>query len=198
MPMGRLFGALGIETNERTRRGPCLLHSGSNPTAFAWRDDGRWHCFSCGAGGDRIALVRAVRQCSFREAVEFLAALSGVEYHFRRISRREIAQIRRRREQAERAAWPITDEIGRFRRYYADALYRAERLQKRFGDELLRSSTEAAQETLWERLARLAPVCTFFFAVWNFIWDAKPDALARFALASPAGRRRFVLEGVAP
>lgn len=197
VPMSRLLAELGFAVSERTRRAPCVLHSGSNPSAFSWRDDGRWHCFSCGEGGDRIALVRAVRQCSFREAVAFLAALSGVGCRLRRVSRREFAETRRRRERAERAAWQIVDEIGRLRRYYTDGLYRAERLQQRIGDELLRPSTEAAQDPVWERLARLAPAVTFFFAAWNFIWDAKPDALAQFALASPARRRRFILEGVA-
>jgi hypothetical protein len=48
-----LLRNLGFEVNERARRARCLLHSGSNPTAFAWREDGRWHCFVCGKGGDR-------------------------------------------------------------------------------------------------------------------------------------------------
>ena len=62
VPMVLLLETLGFVVNERTRRAPCLLHSGSNPTAFAWREDGRWHCFSCDMGGDRIALVREVRR----------------------------------------------------------------------------------------------------------------------------------------
>lgn len=196
--MPRLLAELGFAVNERTRRAPCLLHSGSNPTAFAWREDGRWHCFSCGEGGDRIALVRAARRCSFRVAVEFLAALAGVQFRSRRLSRREVALTRRRRERAERAAWQISDEIGRLRRHYTDALHRCARLQWRIGDKLLRSSTEAGRDAEWERLARIAPVCTFFFAAWNFVWDAKPDTLAHFALASSAEQRQFVLAGVAP
>lgn len=196
--MPDLLAGLGFAVNERTRRAPCLLHSGSNPTAFSWRDDGRWHCFSCGTGGDRIALVRAAKRCSFREAVGFLAGVAGVEFHSRRVSRREIARTRWRQAQAERAAWKIVDEIGRLRRYYTDALHRAERLQRRIGNELLRSCAEVARNDGWERLARLSPVCTFFFAAWNFIWDAKPNLLAHFALASPAQRRQFILDGVAP
>jgi hypothetical protein len=76
-------------------------------------------------------------------------------------------------------------------------MHRAERLQGRIGNEILRSHTEAAREGEWERLARLVPVCTFFFAAWNFVWDAKPDALVRFVLASSIERRRFVLGEVA-
>jgi hypothetical protein len=32
-------------------------------------------------------------------------------------------------------------------------------------------------------------------AAWNFIWDAESHTLARFALATPAERRQFILEG---
>jgi phage/plasmid primase-like uncharacterized protein len=194
--MPRLLTALGFEANERRRRGPCPVHGGRNSSAFSWHEDGRWHCFSCGAGGDRIALVRVVRRCSFREAVQFLAALTGTEFRSLRVSRREIAQTRQRRERAEHAAWRIADEIGLLRRYYTDAMHRAERLQERIGNEVLRSSTEAAHEAAWERLARLIAVRTFFFAAWNFVWDAKPDTLTRFALASSTKRRQFVLGGV--
>jgi phage/plasmid primase-like uncharacterized protein len=200
VPMGHLLKALGFAVNQRARRGPCLLHSGSNPTAFAWREDGRWHCFSCGAGGDKIALVRAVHKCSFREAVTLLAAMAGVEFRLRRVSQWEIAQAQWQRERAERSAWRIVDKIARLRRYYTNTLHRAERLQTRIGGEILHAYAETARDRDrgWERLARLAPVCTFFFAGWNFIWEATPDVLVRFALASPTERRRLIRDGVAP
>jgi CHC2 zinc finger len=198
VPMARLLEALGFAVNERARRAPCRLHSGSNPTAFSWREDGRWHCHSCGAGGDRIALVRTTHGCSFREAVEFLAALAGVKFRPTRLSQREIAQGLRRREQTEQAAWQIADETARLRRYYTDALHRAERLQERIGNEILRSSSEATRETAWGRLARIVPAHTFYFAAWNFVWDAKPDTIVRFVLAPSAERRRFILGDVAP
>lgn len=198
MPMLPLFEALGIRANERTRRGSCPIHGGSNPTAFAWRDDGRWHCFSCGAGGDKIALVQAIRKCSFREAVAFLAGLVGVKLGSPRVSRRDLERRAQQRVRAQQAAWRIADEIGRLRRYYADALHRTERLQKWLGNDILKMGTEPAKECVWERLARLAPVCAYFFAAWNFIWDAKPEVLARFALAQPAERRSTILDGDVP
>lgn len=79
VPMPELLAALGIPVHTRTHRAPCMLHGGSNPTAFSWRDDGRWHCFSCDSGGDRIDLVRAARECSFPEALGFLAEMAGVK-----------------------------------------------------------------------------------------------------------------------
>lgn len=196
--MTLLLETLGFAVDERTRRAPCRLHCGSNPTAFSWREDGCWHCHSCGEGGDRISLVRSARRCSFRESVEFLAGLAGVDFRSRRVSRQEIAQAQRLRHRAESAAWRIADEIGRLRRYYTDGLHRAEWLQRRVGSMILRSSSDAARDAEWEKLARLAPVCTFFFAAWNFVWNAKPDTLARFVLASPTERRQFVVGAVAP
>jgi hypothetical protein len=198
VPMARLLTALGFEANEGKRRGPCPVHRGRNPSAFSWHEDGRWHCFSCGAGGDRIALVRAARRCSFSEAIHFLAPLAGVNFHSGRLSRREIVRTRRLKERAARAAWRIADETGRLRRYYTEAMHRAERLQERIGNEIPQSTTWVAPDADWERLARLAPVSTFFFAAWNFIWDAKPDMLARFTLASPTERKQLIFGGVEP
>lgn len=196
--MPRLLEALGFRVNERMRRNPCIIHGGSNPTAFAWTDAGLWKCHSCGAGGDRIALVRAVRGCSFREAMAFLAALAGVQYRFQRASRGEFERARLRRARAERAAWKLTDEIARLRIYYNDALHRADRLCWRVGTRLCFASSDAARETLWEALAQLAPAQTFFLAAWHSLSQMKPEAVARFAVATPAERRRCILEGNAP
>ena len=76
--MVHLLQALGFMVSPRTRRCACLLHGGNNRSAFSWTDN-LWYCHVCHAGGDRIHLVRAVRDCSFHEAVGFLAALAGVD-----------------------------------------------------------------------------------------------------------------------
>jgi len=125
----------------------------------------------------------------------FLAQLAGVEYRERIVPRREIQHKLQLRARAERASWRIADEIGRLRGYYTDALHRTERLQTRIGNEVLGSNTEIARDSAWNRLAQLAPVCTFFFASWRFLCDATPNALAHFALAKPSKRRAAILEG---
>ena len=104
VPMPELLAALSVAVNERTRRCACILHGGNNPTAFAWTESGLWKCHSCGNGGDKISLVRAVRGCSFREAVGFLAALAGIELHEGTPSRDEIEQAQQERETEERTA----------------------------------------------------------------------------------------------
>jgi phage/plasmid primase-like uncharacterized protein len=190
--MPEMLRALGFEVNERIRRCACILHGGSNRSAFSWTDAGLWKCHSCGAGGDRIALVRAVRNCGFREALEFLAHLAGVEHSPRRASRHDIGQARIRRERAENAAWRVRDEVSRLRSYYRDGLHKAERLMARMGKEVLRSRTEVEQDAAWERMARLAPSQTFFLAAYDFLCRASGSVLVRFALASPEQRRALI------
>jgi hypothetical protein len=193
--MPRLLAALAVEVNERTRRAACPVHSGSNRSAFSWREDGRWHCFSCGNGGDRIALVRATRNCTFSEAVQFLAQLAGVKFSRGGTSRAEIAEVRQRRHRAEEAAWRVRDEIVRLRAYYRDGLHRTERLWARIGDELLCTCDESQREAIWHRMAHLAPVSTFFVAAYNHIYAADSRELSRFALASPKERRIAIFGG---
>jgi CHC2 zinc finger len=192
--MPALLRALGFEPNDRTHRCECVLHGGSNPTAFSWREDGRWRCFSCGRGGDRIALAQYARNFSFRDAVQFIAALAGVSYSPKRVSRREIERAKKRSEHAEEAAWRIRDEVLRLRSYYRNGLLRAERLWSRLGGELLRADSEVESEFQWERMAKLAPVITFFLAAYSFLSRADAVTLAHFALASTLERRAQILE----
>ncbi len=57
----------------RTR---CPVHDGQNPTSLSF-DARRWHCFSCGAGGDVFDLVQALLHCTFPEAIAHAARLAG-------------------------------------------------------------------------------------------------------------------------
>jgi phage/plasmid primase-like uncharacterized protein len=111
-PMARLLEGLGFDVNERTQRCACLLCGGSNPSDFSWAESALWYCYSCGVGGDRIAVVRAVRRCSFREALEFLNSLAGVPLGMRRASREEIARnlADREREARERCRLILPSE----------------------------------------------------------------------------------------
>ena len=104
VPMSHLLGVLGFSVNYRSHRCACILHEGSNPSAFSWTEAGLWKCYRYGAGGDKITLVRATRKCSFREAIAFLAALAGVELSKNERPYAEIEQSRQQREAEERTA----------------------------------------------------------------------------------------------
>jgi hypothetical protein len=104
VPMHVLLVTLGFVPGERTRRTCCILCEARNPSTFSWCEAGRWHCFRCHAGGDRIDLVKAVKHCSFVEAVDFLAALAGVEFRPRRVSSPQIERARLERKCSQNAA----------------------------------------------------------------------------------------------
>ena len=191
--MSQLLATLGFAVNERMRRCACLLHGGSNRSAFSWREDGHWCCFSCGRRGDRIALVRAVRNCSFRDAVEYLAALSGVEFRQSRLSREEITRVSARRERAEVLAWAIRDAIVLLESRSAHALGLVERLQRAIGERLKSEIAADATERLWDVLSRIAPLAAYFLAAFDFLGRANAEARIRFALASGVERRATVL-----
>ena len=59
--------------------GPCPLHGGDNPTAFAV-DVARniWHCFTaCACGGDVVEMARRLSDGTFAGAARYLAQLAG-------------------------------------------------------------------------------------------------------------------------
>lgn len=84
LPFTALAAALGLDiAHYKTRKqgsewyGPCPSHNPKhNSTSFSYSSDGKFFCFSCnikGRGG--IDLIKAVRRCGFKEAVEFLGGI---------------------------------------------------------------------------------------------------------------------------
>jgi hypothetical protein len=109
VPMNRLLEVLGFTVNSQTRRCACRLHEGANPTSFAWTADGLWKCHSCGAGGNKVALIMAARHCTFPAAVKFLAELVGLQIPELRASRFALSRLRHQRDAEERAAQVLAD-----------------------------------------------------------------------------------------
>jgi hypothetical protein len=195
VPMPRLLEALGFEVNKRTRRCACVLHRGANPTAFSWREGGRWRCFSCCAGGDRIALVRDVRKCGFHSAVGFLATLAGVEYKPALLSRETIACQKRLRERETAEADSLLAQEFAAWRWAQDAVLRLEdirrnackRLEAIRRGELERwpGESEVASELLAE-VSRQMPRAA---AAYNVISFAPPEDRFDFALDAAARKK---------
>jgi len=73
--------SLGISLDKRNRAA-CPIHGGDNRTAFSIDEKtGRWACFSHGCHNgrsDMVGLVMLMRRCTFVEAIQFMAAVVGV------------------------------------------------------------------------------------------------------------------------
>ncbi|MHB8456552.1 MAG: DNA primase, partial [Acidimicrobiales bacterium] len=60
-------------------QGLCPFHSEKSPSFSVNAQEGLYYCFGCQASGDPITFLRAIEGCTFVEAVERLAARSGVQ-----------------------------------------------------------------------------------------------------------------------
>lgn len=75
--------------------GLCPFHEERTPSFSVNAEQGLYHCFGCGEGGDAIGFVRATEQLEFGEAVEMLAERYNVE--LKREQEDPQAEQRRRR-----------------------------------------------------------------------------------------------------
>lgn len=63
-------------------KGLCPFHDERSPSFHVTPAKGLYHCFGCQAGGDVIDFVMKTDMVSFSEAVEKLAARSGVTLRY--------------------------------------------------------------------------------------------------------------------
>lgn len=57
----------------------CPFHQEKTPSFYVSRTRQSWHCFGCDTGGDQFTFVEQMEGLDFREALELLAAKTGVE-----------------------------------------------------------------------------------------------------------------------
>jgi len=193
--MAALLEALGFRVDTRSHRSECLLHKGSNPSAFSWTETGLWRCHSCGAGGDRIALVQAIRKCGFREAAEFLAQLAGVALETGKVSREAILRENRERQTFQDNALALVRVERALWNEARNAVLRLEAIGRNAGRRLNeigaggpeRFSGEA--EWCWAAIAEVSrqmPRAAAAYAIASF---GKFGDRLRFALDTKAGGR---------
>ena len=202
-PTTQLLDTLGIQVNTRTRRAPCVLHKGSNPTAFSWTEDGRWHCFHCGRGGDKLTLVQEVRNCGFVDALRYLAAMAGIEWAALNTPemRRELAEAKRKAERVKAA----TKKLQRLRQ---DILLAARkevlglhRLRRNAGARLaaLRGGQQprflGESELAWSALALVARQELRAAAAYTVLAFGSEGDWSRFAL-QPGARNQMIEEAL--
>ena len=114
-------------------KGLCPFHDEKSPSFHVRPALGVWHCFGCNEGGDAISFVQKVDHLTFHEAVERLAAKSGVELRYEEGGGRPREDVGRRTRLIE--AHRIAAE------FYADQLGRGDRA----------SETVTARQFLAER-----------------------------------------------
>jgi hypothetical protein len=204
VPMPDLLNTLGIQVNTRSRRAPCLLHGGTNISAFCWRDNGVWFCFSCGKGGDKFTLVQEIRKCNFLEALRFLAAMAGIKFADLDTTeaRRQLAKAKRKDQRVKAACMKLQslerdllltarDEVFSLRKLRRDAGARLTAIREgekpRFTDE---------EAVAWDALALVARQELTASARYTFLAFASPADRADFAL-NPRERKRMVEEALA-
>ena len=62
--------------------GLCPFHSERTPSFHVRDSNNTYHCFGCGASGNVISFVMAMRAMTFPDAVEYLAGRFGIELKF--------------------------------------------------------------------------------------------------------------------
>ena len=135
--------AHGYPVPHRGRRMPCPFCGGDNSSQRFSFTATLFHCFACGAGGDVFELVRRLRSCDFRQAVEVVASITGTAPEA--LPPAEVLQRQRvaRRREALRA-WRtqrLNATIDRLRELDRDADW--------VGEMLCRHRGSAVEERLW-------------------------------------------------
>ena len=189
VPMGVFLSELGFAVNERTRRSACPLHKGSNHTAFSWTEAGQWFCFHCGAGGDRIELVKRVRGCGFRDAFQYLGTLAGVEVSDQPASRKEIEERKRERQRIDVASHKLEELECRLRARYRGEIHDLEAIR--------RNVTLRFREMRAGAGARVHGKAEFWWGGLDLVAKELPRALTSYSILSFANTRdrvKFSLE----
>jgi DNA primase len=130
--------------------GLCPFHEERTPSFSVDAQEGLYHCFGCGVGGDTIKFVEEKEGLGFAEAVELLAERYGVELEREREDPEAEARRRHRRrlgELLDRTAgfyasylWE-SEEAGRARSYLAE---------RGLGEEVLRAFGVGYAPSAWD------------------------------------------------
>jgi len=73
---------IALKRAGRRWQGLCPFHAEKSPSFSINAEEGLYYCFGCGVGGDVITFVREIEHLEFAEAVERLAARSGIQIRY--------------------------------------------------------------------------------------------------------------------
>lgn len=72
-------GYVNLKRSGRNMLGLCPFHGEKTPSFNVNAENGYFHCFGCGAGGDVITFVRQIENLDYIDAVKFLAQRAGMQ-----------------------------------------------------------------------------------------------------------------------
>lgn len=72
-------GYVNLKRSGRNMVGLCPFHGEKTPSFNVNVENGFFHCFGCGAGGDVITFVRQIENLDYIDAVRFLAQRAGMQ-----------------------------------------------------------------------------------------------------------------------
>ncbi len=179
-----------------SKRADCPLCEGGSIGTMSCTDK-LWHCFRCGRGGDVFTLVEQVRNCSFREALNFVASIAGVELANSTEVRRELAEAKKKAQRVKTATKKLQslerdlllttrEEVLSLHKLRRDAGARLAALRRGAKPRFLGES-----ELAWSALALVAGQELRAVATYTFLAFASPADQAHFAL-NPRERERMV------
>jgi DNA primase len=132
--------------------GLCPFHEERTPSFSVNGEQGLYHCFGCGEGGDAISFVRETEQLDFTEAVEMLAERYNVELK----REREDPQEEERRRRRERLLALLERATSFYEKYLwesAEAAQAREYLRGRgLSEEVLRTFRVGWSPKGWDKL----------------------------------------------
>ncbi len=70
---------VNLKRSGRNLVGLCPFHSEKTPSFNVSPENGFFHCFGCGAGGDVITFIRRIENLDYIDAVKLLASRAGLE-----------------------------------------------------------------------------------------------------------------------
>ena len=94
---------VNLKRTGRNLVGLCPFHSEKTPSFSVSPENGFFHCFGCGAGGDVITFIRRIENLDYIDAVKLLASRAGLEMPTDSASK-GLSELRKRIFEANREA----------------------------------------------------------------------------------------------
>jgi DNA primase len=69
-----------LQRSGRRLKARCPFHAEKTPSFYVNPEEGFWHCFGCGAGGDVFSFLMKIENLTFPEAAERVARQVGLEW----------------------------------------------------------------------------------------------------------------------